>query len=188
VTTDPNIHPYWAAETKELAARLDKIDYFELLGCEHDVTGVDLKARYHALQREYHPDTFFQSPDTELKHAVFLIAKRIAEAYVILRNDEKRAKYTRDIQGPERPSKLRFTDQDEQEVRREKQREKEEVLGKTIQGRQLVQKALNALKVNDLAGAARDLQTALLFESGNDSIKNRLAEVKQLMDAQKGKK
>ncbi len=146
MTTDPNIHPYWAAETKELAARLDKIDYFELLSCEHDVTGVDL------------------------------------------RNDEKRAKYTRDIQGPERPSKLRFTDQDEQEVRREKQREKEEVLGKTIQGRQLVQKALNALKVNDLAGAARDLQTALLFESGNDSIKNRLAEVKQLMDAQKGKK
>lgn len=176
---DPNIHPHWAAETKELAMRLNELDYFQILGCDTSASFVDIKERYHALQREYHPDTFFQSPDDELQRAVFTIAKRVAEAYVILRDAEKRDKYTREIEGPDRLMKLRFTDETEIEQRREKQKAAEEVYGKTTQGRQLVKKALASLKNGDLKGAQHDLKTALLFEAGNDSIKNRLAEVEE---------
>ena len=78
-----------------------------------------LKAKYHALQRNYHPDAFFWSPDDELRQAVNAIAKRVAEAYVILRDPEKRAKYTRDISGPERHQKLRYTDETAHEQRLE---------------------------------------------------------------------
>ena len=94
MSEDPNVHPHWAAETKHIAANLDRLDYFQVLGAKHDAPLAELKARYHQLQRNYHPDSFFSSPDTELKNAVTAIAKRVAEAYVILRDARKRAKYT----------------------------------------------------------------------------------------------
>ncbi|MFO0726979.1 MAG: DnaJ domain-containing protein [Myxococcota bacterium] len=181
-TEDPNVHPAWAAETKELATRLDKLDYFEILGVTADADMTAIKNQYHALQRTYHPDTFYQSPDTNLRQAVFLIAKRVAEAYVILRDSERRKKYAKDIQGPERDKKLRFTDETEHEARKEKEQE----LGKTTQGRQLVQKALASIKKGDLAAAERDLKTALLFEKDNAGIKQRLTELQaQLKTAPK---
>jgi DnaJ-class molecular chaperone len=181
VPTDPNIHPYWAAETKELEKRLDELDYFEVLGLGSDAPLDDIKAQYHALQRAYHPDTFYQSPDTDLRNAVFRISKRVTEAYVILRDQEKRAKYVRDISSPDRAKKLRYTEETQQEQRREKENE----LGKTPQGRQLVTKALASIKKGDFAAAERDLKTALLFEKDNELVKTRLAEVQAELKAKK---
>lgn len=178
---DPNVHPHWAAETKELAASIDGLDYFQVLGVRADAQMQDIKAQYHALQRAYHPDTFYQSPDQVLRDAVFRIAKRIAEAYVVLRDPVRRAKYAKDISGPDRSKKLRFTEETEAEVRKEKEQE----LGKTAQGRQLVQKAMAAQKKGDFAGAARDLKTALLFERDNEGIKARLTEVEAELKAGK---
>lgn len=172
---DPNIHPHWAAETKHIAQSLDQLDYFQVLGATADAPVEELKAKYHSLQRNYHPDTFYQSPDDDLRAAVMKISKRVAEAYVVLRDPEKRAKYIRDIQGPEREKKLRYSEQSDFEVRRER----DEELGRTSQGKQLVQKALAQIRSGDLAGAARDLKTALLFEKGNDAIRRRLAEVEE---------
>jgi DnaJ-class molecular chaperone len=181
VADDPNIHPYWAAETKDLDKRLDQLDYFEVLGVAADSPIDDIKAQYHALQRAYHPDTFFQSPDADLKSAVFHISKRVAEAYVVLRDAEKRAKYSRDIAGPERDKKLRYTEEAQQEARREKEQE----LGKTSQGRTLVQKALASHKRGDLAAAERDMRTALLFEKDNELLKTRLLEIQAELKAKK---
>jgi curved DNA-binding protein CbpA len=180
-TVDPNVHPHWASETKQLAESLDGMDYFQILGVRPDSKFDDIKAQYHALQRTYHPDTFYQSPDADLRRAVFLIAKRVAEAYVILRDPERRSKYAKDVAGAERSKKLRFTDETAAEVRKEKEQE----LGKTAQGRQLVQKAAAAAKRGDLAGAERDLKTALLFERDNAAIKARLEEVRAQMKSGK---
>lgn len=171
--TDPNVHPHWAAETKRVAANLHRLDYFQVLGVSHDATAGTLKAKYHALQRNYHPDAFFSSPDEELQSAVNAIAKRVAEAYVILRDPEKRAQYTRDISGSERTQRLRYTDETAHEQRVEKQRQ----IAQTAQGRQLWTKAEHALRQGDVAGAIRDLKTALIFESGNPRFKAKLAEL-----------
>lgn len=182
---DPNIHPHWAAEAKQIAQNIDRLDYFEVLSVTQEATLADLKAKYHALQRNYHPDTFYTSPDVELRAAVTKIAKRVAEAYVILRDPEKRAKYTRDIQGPERNKKLRFSEASEQEARREKEQE----LGKTPQTRQLVQKAMASMKKGDWAAADRDLRTALIFEKNNPQLKDLHQEVlKQLKPGDAPKK
>ncbi len=170
---DPNVHPHWAAETKLIARSLDQLDYFQVLGAAVDAPLAELKERYHQLQRNYHPDAFFTSPDPELKDAVHRIAKRIAEAYTILRDPERRAKYTRDIGGADRPKKLRYTEESQREQRIEKELEQ----GKTAQGRQLWKKAEEAARRNDLASAIRDLKTALLFEKDNDRFKSRIAEL-----------
>ncbi len=170
---DPNVHPHWATETKLIAESLDQLDYFQVLGSATDAPLEELKQRYHQLQRNYHPDAFFTSPDAELKVAVHRIAKRLAEAYTILRDAEKRAKYTRDISGPERTKKLRYTEESQWEQKQEKEQEQ----GKTQQGRQLWKKAEEAVRRNDLASAMRDLKTALLFERDNERFKARLAEL-----------
>jgi DnaJ-class molecular chaperone len=183
VPQDPNIHPYWAAETKELERRIDQLDYFEVLGVSVDAPFDDIKSMYHALQRAYHPDTFYQSPDAELRNAVFHISKRVAEAYVILRDPEKRQKYTRDLQGPERDKKLRFTEDSESEAKREKDTE----LGKTPQVRNLVIKALAAMRKSDFTSAERDLKTAVLFEKDNEQINNKLQEVQAELKARQPK-
>jgi curved DNA-binding protein CbpA len=180
--TDPNVHPMWAEETKQLAASIDTLDYFEILGVGPDAGLAEIKAQYHQLQRTYHPDTFYQSPDGALRRAVFLIAKRVAESYVILRDPVRRAKYVKDVSGPERAKRLRFTDETEQEVRKEKEQE----LGKTPQGRQLVQKAIANQKRGDLAAALRDLKTAMVFERDSEALKARIAELEaQLKPAPK---
>ena len=171
--TDPNVHPHWVAETKQVAANLNRLDYYQVLGVSQDAPTGTLKAKYHALQRNYHPDAFFSSPDDELRGAVTAIAKRVTEAYVILRDPEKRAKYTRDIRGPERKQKLRYTD----EAAHEQRVEKQEAIGRTTQGRQLWRKAEQALRRGDTLGAIRDLKTALVFESDNPRFKERLAEL-----------
>ena len=172
---DPNVHPHWAAETKLIAQSLDKYDYYQVLGAKRDASFDVLKKRYHELQRAYHPDSFFTSPDEALREAVMRIAKRVTEAYVILRDPAKRAKYTDDIQGPNREKKLRYSDESAQEQRKADQ----EKTGRTPQGRQLWRKAQDAIDRGDIASAIRDLKTALLFEQGNPLFTDALAELEQ---------
>ena len=52
---DPNIHPHWAAETKQIAAIIDQLDYFQVLGATPDAPADELKGKYHSLQRQLHP-------------------------------------------------------------------------------------------------------------------------------------
>lgn len=175
MSIDPNVHPQWAQETKEVAASLEQLDYYQILGAAYEDPIDELKAKYHQLQRNYHPDTFFTSPDADLKDAVMRIAKRVAEAYVVLRDPQKREKYTRDITGPDREKKLRYTEQSDSEARREKEQES----GKTAQGRQLWAKVNDWLNRGDLKSAERDLKMAILFEPKNDAFKRKLEEIQQ---------
>lgn len=174
MTNDPNVHPEWAAETKQIAAGLDRLDYFQILGCSHETPHAEMKARYHQLQKNYHPDAFFGSPDRELRSAVLRIAKRVSEAYVILKDPQKRARYVKDISGPERDKKLRYTDESENELRRERLHE----TGKTPQGQKLFKKASDAMKASNWASAERDLRTALIFEPDSELFKRTLEEVR----------
>lgn len=174
MTSDPNVHPAWAEETKQVAADLDLLDYFQILGCAPETPLREMKAQYHQLQKNYHPDAFFGSPDRELRAAVLKISKRVSEAYVILRDPQKRARYIKDISGPDRDNKLRYTDESERELRRERLHE----TGKTPQGQKLFKKASDAMKASDWASAERDLRTALIFEPDSDLFKSTLEEVR----------
>ncbi|MEL7369165.1 MAG: DnaJ domain-containing protein [Myxococcota bacterium] len=171
---DPNVHPHWARETKRVARGLNRLDYYEVLGAGQEASFDELKRQYHLLQRTYHPDSFFTSPDEDLKAAVLAIAKRVAEAYVVLKDPQKRTQYTAGINSPERAQKLRYTDESEQEKRKANQ----ERTGRTPQGRQLWRKAQDALKRGDTASAVRDLKTALLFEQGNPLFTDAIAELR----------
>ena len=66
-----------------------KRDYYEILGVPKNASKDDLKKSYRKLAMQYHPDRNPGDKESEEKF------KEAAEAYEILNNDDKRAKYDR---------------------------------------------------------------------------------------------
>jgi curved DNA-binding protein len=62
-------------------------DYYKLLGVERDATEQDIKRAYRKLALKYHPD---KNPDDDSAEERF---KEINEAYEVLGDSDKRAKY-----------------------------------------------------------------------------------------------
>ncbi len=68
---------------------MSKRDYYEILGVERDADDAALKSAYRKLALMYHPDRNPNNPDAAEKF------KEASEAYAILSDAEKRARYDR---------------------------------------------------------------------------------------------
>ncbi|MGA7837735.1 MAG: molecular chaperone DnaJ [Ignavibacteriaceae bacterium] len=68
---------------------MGKRDYYEILGVERNATKEELKKSYRKLAMQYHPD---RNPDDSEAEEKF---KEAAEAYEILNDDDRRARYDR---------------------------------------------------------------------------------------------
>jgi molecular chaperone DnaJ len=64
-------------------------DYYETLGVDRNASQEDIKRAYRKLAFEYHPDRNGGDPEAEARF------KEAAEAYDVLRDSEKRARYDR---------------------------------------------------------------------------------------------
>lgn len=65
----------------------DKRDYYEVLGVSKNATADELKKAYRKLAKQYHPDLHPDDKEAEAK------LKEVNEAYEVLSDSEKRAKY-----------------------------------------------------------------------------------------------
>jgi molecular chaperone DnaJ len=70
-------------------ATTEKRDYYDVLGVARDATLDDIKKAYRRMALKYHPDKNPDDPEAEERF------KEAAEAYGVLSDDEKRAKYDR---------------------------------------------------------------------------------------------
>lgn len=66
-----------------------KRDYYETLGVGRQASASDIKKAYRKLALKHHPD---KNPDDSSAEEKF---KEAAEAYEVLQDDQKRAKYDR---------------------------------------------------------------------------------------------
>ncbi|MFW9915611.1 MAG: molecular chaperone DnaJ [Candidatus Thorarchaeota archaeon] len=71
-----------------------KRDYYEVLGVSRNVSPKDLKRAYRSLARKFHPDALRNASEAEKKEAEEQF-KEISEAYSVLSDEEKRARYDR---------------------------------------------------------------------------------------------
>ncbi|MEG1615800.1 MAG: molecular chaperone DnaJ [Bacteroidales bacterium] len=68
---------------------MSKRDYYEVLEVSKDANGDDIKKAYRKKAVQYHPD---RNPDNEEAEEMF---KEVAEAYEVLSDENKRARYDR---------------------------------------------------------------------------------------------
>ena len=65
----------------------EKRDYYEVLGISKGASPEEIKKAYRKLAKQYHPD---MNPDNKEAEVRF---KEVNEAYEVLSDEEKRAKY-----------------------------------------------------------------------------------------------
>jgi DnaJ-class molecular chaperone len=169
-------------ELETLAGALDQLDYFAILKLPQGATPADIKAAYYRESRAYHPDRFAAFPDAALRALVGRIYRRINEAYTVLRDDRRRARYLADVSGPDRAAKLRFTEVDEAAVKDEQKRKLEEQLGQTPNGRKFYAAAQVEVQAGRWEGAERALKSALMYEPANARFKEQLEAVQRQLD------
>src|SRR5512133_3900120 len=169
-------------ELETLAAALDQLDYFGVLKLPQGAGHAEIKAAYYRESRAYHPDRFAAYPDAEFRELVGRIYRRVNEAYTVLRDDKRRAKYLQDIGGPDRARKLRFTEADEAEVKEEEKKKIEEQFGQTPNGRKLYATALLEIQAQRWDAAQRALKSALMYEPANAKFKEQLAAVERELE------
>jgi curved DNA-binding protein CbpA len=174
-------------EIEALAGALDELDYFGILKVPQGAAPADIKAAYYRESRAYHPDRFAAHPDAAVRELVARIYRRVNEAYTVLRDDQRRARYLVDVNGPDRVRKLRFTEADEVQVKEEQKRKLEEQLGTTPNGRKFYATALVELKAERWEAALRALKSALMYEPANTRFKEQAAQVEKELDRSRPK-
>jgi len=173
--------PASPVEIRTLAHMLDEFDYYEILKVERGAALSRIRRGYHKQSRTFHPDRYLRCPDDDLRKAVNSIAKRIKEAYAVLRHPVKRTQYNQVLGRDENERGLRFT----QKTAQTAQRVREEEVGKTPKGRAFFQMALEERKKENIASAVRNIKMALAYESDNPRF---LAFQEELVKSQRGLK
>ncbi len=157
------------SEIEALARLAGGMDYYSLLRVESSAPLVEIKRAYYRARRTFHPDRYLRDRD-EVQSAVDQIARRINEAWVVLRDANRRPAYD---QGLTR-GQLRYTLEAE-ESRQEEQRARS---GRTANGRKFFELARAAETRGETAKAIGHVQTALTFERDNEVFLERLAALK----------
>ena len=160
-------------EVKALARVVDDLDYYEILGAPRGTASAALRDAYHAASRKFHPDAH-RHLDPEMRSAVERIAKRVTEAYSVLRDPRRRKLYDERLAQGTSGARLQRVEGNVEAGRRAA----EERGGNTPNGRRYFTLAQSDLAKGDLSAAARNLQMACTFEPQNELFKQKLAEVK----------
>lgn len=167
-------------EVMTLAKVIDELDYYQILKIDQMAFAEDIKRAYFEESRLYHPDKYYNEPP-EIQANINKIFKRICEAYKVLSDPEKKAIYTKLINGPERKKNLRF------DLRLLKQEEEEkEDEGQTQLGKKYYLMAKTAIQNRDYKGAKINLQLAIKMEPNNQTFQKKLQEVNDILSKRKG--
>jgi len=170
-----------------IGAKVDTLDYFELLHVDKQAAPSQIKKAFYRWSRIYHPDRFFHIPEGPARTAIGHIYKRVTEAYSVLKDGPKRAKYLTDVTGPNRAQRLRYTEATEAELKAEAKKAQEEEIGTNPKARGFYTQAVKDFDRGDFSSAERNLKMAITYESGNQRYKEKLAETVKKLDEKRQK-
>lgn len=170
----PDPQAAFAAHVSTLAASLDRIDYYRLLGVARDASADDIKRAYHKVAGIYHPDAHRLAGE-QVRSCLNMIFKRMSEAYRILNDHSRRHRYDAQLsQG----GTQRMVD-----TKREKSgpRSPDAEL-KTPAGKRCFMEAIKFMKQKNYIQAKLNLQLALNYEGkGCQAVKDKIEELEQKM-------
>ncbi len=164
------------AEIRALARLLDELDYYQLLEVPADAPTSGVKKAYYGLTRKFHPDRS-RRLDDDTREAARKVARRIAEAYAVLRDPRKRKAYDEQRSAANGTPRIQLV---EAEARTQRQGI-EETLGSTPNGRRFFALARSEIDRGNLEAAHRNIKMALTFEPGNDFFRQKLSDVQEAL-------
>jgi DnaJ-class molecular chaperone len=162
------------AEIKALIKLMDELDYYQILEVPRDAPTSAIKQGYYAVSRRYHPDAN-RSLRGEARRNLEQVAKRVTEAYSVLRNARRRRAYDGQLAKDQHAVRIRLAEADTQAEKKTQ----EDHLGTTPNGRRFFALARGDIDRNDLGSAIRNLQMALTYEPANQFFKQKLKEWKE---------
>jgi DnaJ-class molecular chaperone len=162
-----------AAEIRALAQILDELDYYSVLEISATASASEIRSAYHRATRRFHPDGHRQLGG-DVRPSLARIAKRVAEAYSVLRDPRRRQVYDQQLRGDS--ARVRMPLVQAEAVAQQQSREQR--LGKTPNGRRYFVLVQGDLARGDKISAERNLRTALTFEPDNEVFKDLLAELR----------
>ncbi|MCG3172631.1 MAG: Chaperone protein DnaJ [Myxococcota bacterium] len=169
----PDLTPEEMIEIQMVAGIIGDLDYYQLLRVEPSCTQDQIQQGYIRESRRFHPDRFYRLSDAELKDQINRVAKRITEAYMVLRIPEKRAWYDRNL-AADRAMGIRYTEQHEEE----RKRALEEPVTKNPQAKKFWEMAMVELGKSNPEAALRHMQSAMMFDPSNAALKEKVNELK----------
>jgi DnaJ-class molecular chaperone len=152
-------------EIKALARVIDRVDYYRLLKLDPNANADALRSAYHEARRRFHPDAYLAQPE-DVRNAVDLIARRITEGYLVLRDRTRRAAYDSALSS----GQVRYNTDLEQE----KRTEADAARGTTPNGKRYFNLFLEEERAGDLVKAHAHLRMAVTFEPKNAALRGRL--------------
>lgn len=161
------------AEIQALARVIDELDYYQILEISREASSSELKRAYYSSSRRFHPDANRHLEDG-LREALERIAKRLTEAYSVVRDPRRRRAYDQRLQQGDGALRMQLT-----EAAADVQKTADERTGKTANGRRFFLLALQEAERGDTASAIRNLQMARTFEPGNPTFKEKLEQLRQ---------
>ena len=164
---------------KKTHAALETLTYYELLGVDSAVTDRVLRDAYFGLSLEFHPDRFFLMTSGSLKEKIYVIFRRINEAYSVLSDATLRNKYDKAIEAgttgqdvatlPDPASNSRDSIEGRSESRA--------TSNGSSSAQAFLEKAQKAFQERDYDGARLYLRFALKLEPENNAISEALKKV-----------
>jgi DnaJ-class molecular chaperone len=164
--------PLPAAEIRALAGLLDELDYYQILELPADAPASAIKRAYYEATRRLHPDKN-RGLQGEDRLALERVAKRISEAYQVLRDGRRRKVYDSQLRGEDGDSRLQLVEA----VARAERQTADDHLGKTPNGRRFFNLARSDIDRGELQAATRNLKMAMTFEPTNEYFKKKLDEI-----------
>jgi len=165
-------------EILALARILDELDYYQVLHVTPEASMTEVRRAYHQSSRAFHPDANRHLTGAH-REAVVAIARRITEAYTVLRDPRRRRAYDEAL------ARGRNRMQIAEAEAGARQQAADELEGRTPNGRKFSTLARTELQRGDLAAALRNLQTALTFEPGNERFRKKIDELKARLEEQR---
>lgn len=171
--TNTDAQAAFAVHVSTLAASLDRISYYQLLGVAHDASADDVKRAYHRVAGIYHPDAH-RSASEPVRACLTQIFKRLSEAYRVLNDHQKRKKYDALLtQGAQRMVAAK---------REQAGPKSPDATLRTPAGKRCFMHAIQLINQKNYTQAKLNLQLALNYEGqGCQAVKDKIAEVDQLM-------
>jgi len=155
--------------------RLDKLDYYTLLGVVQDASPQDIRRAFRAFARRYHPDRFSGAPEEKRERATNIF-RRGSEGLQVLCDAAARRLYDKSM----KEGILRLTADQRDGAARAEQQPKRSDSGPTVRSpvaRKYVMQASEAAKAKKFKQAWKLLKKASEQEPGNPAIEGRIQKV-----------